>query len=359
MRFECVAVRLFAFFICASPFSGQALAAEATSQTTGSETEAAVDLQTSAEGPMPDPDLLAEDSEPAHEATSESEETWVSSRKGASSTSTSTSTSAPEEGDAVVSAPAEGYAAPLPVSVSSGGAFSYSVPIKIPAFRGLEPKIKLSYGSSGSAFGSPHNIVGAGWRLSGFSEITRNSVGRGVPFFEDDQDIFMLDGQELLACNDAQASNKWTSAYPADWKTTVASASCTAGGNFAALTENYLKIKFKPNVNEWVVSRKDGTKMVYKPLSFFNESGDQPGGETEQAFVDGSRWLLYEITDTQTVPNVVTFEYDISSEGDAWSHAPSAVTYGHSKKHRVEFKYKGRNSLDYAVGRGWPRCSSS
>jgi len=56
------------------------------------------------------------------------------------------------------------------------GSFSYSIPIEVPPFRGLEPKLALAYSSEGR-----DGFPGAGWSLAGISTIERASAGRGVP----------------------------------------------------------------------------------------------------------------------------------------------------------------------------------
>lgn len=61
----------------------------------------------------------------------------------------------------------------VPNNVGTDGAFSYSVPIKIPAFRGLEPNLALRYNSQSSGRGDVEGVVGRGWSLGG---LDRKSV---------------------------------------------------------------------------------------------------------------------------------------------------------------------------------------
>jgi Salmonella virulence plasmid 65kDa B protein len=65
------------------------------------------------------------------------------------------------------------------------GQFSQLVPIEVPAFRGLEPRLALAYSSEGRS-----GFAGVGWALSGFSSVVRTRGGRGVPRF-DATDVFM------------------------------------------------------------------------------------------------------------------------------------------------------------------------
>src|SRR5262249_28319443 len=121
------------------------------------------------------------------------------------------------------------------------GTYSNNVPIAVPAFRGLEPKIGLRYSSSNG-----NGYVGVGWELGGFSVIERASPGRGAPNYNS-SDIFMLDGQELVPCPQSGS----------------VSPSCTTGGTHSAKVESYSKIKFDSVANKWTMWAKDGTQTVF------------------------------------------------------------------------------------------------
>ncbi|MEP3035932.1 MAG: SpvB/TcaC N-terminal domain-containing protein, partial [Pseudoruegeria sp.] len=94
-----------------------------------------------------------------------------------------------------------------PHNIGNTGAFTYKIGFTVPSFRGLEPNIGLSYSSASLGLLKDQNIVATGWKLSGLSSIERVSEFGGVPWYEDDADVFKLDGMELLACNDAEATN--------------------------------------------------------------------------------------------------------------------------------------------------------
>ena len=81
---------------------------------------------------------------------------------------------------------------------TSSGDLSYPVPISVPGFRGIEPSLGLSYRSRGAGHRSAGSVLGAGWVLNGFSEIRRASKGRGLPFYIDEHDSYMLDSEELI-----------------------------------------------------------------------------------------------------------------------------------------------------------------
>src|SRR5215831_5825903 len=74
------------------------------------------------------------------------------------------------------------------------GAFEDDVPIVVPPFHGIEPKLSLHYNSSGG-----NGPVGVGWAVTGFSTIERASPGNGAPTYTS-SDIFLLDGQPLVPC---------------------------------------------------------------------------------------------------------------------------------------------------------------
>jgi Salmonella virulence plasmid 65kDa B protein len=99
-------------------------------------------------------------------------------------------------------------------NISSNAGFSESIPIAVPPFHGLEPALALSYNS-----GRGNGFVGVGWQLSGLSLIERASVRFGMPRYDDATlatDVFVWDGEELVACAQAPSSP-----------------GCTAGGTHA------------------------------------------------------------------------------------------------------------------------------
>src|SRR5262249_11309630 len=65
------------------------------------------------------------------------------------------------------------------------GAFTHAVPIAVPAFHGIEPRLSLDYNSSGG-----NTNAGAEWALGGFGVIERQSPGKGAPRY-DATDIYM------------------------------------------------------------------------------------------------------------------------------------------------------------------------
>src|SRR5258708_31239487 len=59
------------------------------------------------------------------------------------------------------------------------GAFSQAIPIEVPPFHGMEPRLVLGYSSQ-----ARNGFAGVGWGLAGFSVMERVSPGRGSPRFD-------------------------------------------------------------------------------------------------------------------------------------------------------------------------------
>ncbi|HSP77211.1 MAG TPA: SpvB/TcaC N-terminal domain-containing protein, partial [Myxococcaceae bacterium] len=173
------------------------------------------------------------------------------------------------------------------------GAFSGTVPIEVPGFHSLEPSLSLTYDST-----TGNGQVGVGWKLSGFSTIERASPGKGSARY-DGSDIFLLDGQELMACPAGSASP-----------------SCTTGGTHATRIEGYQRIQFDAATNTWKVWRKDGTRLIYSPLFPAYRGG---------ASLGTYRWGASSVMDTSG--NTVSFAWwcDGSPVRDCY---PDSVSYG-------------------------------
>ncbi len=182
---------------------------------------------------------------------------------------------------------------PQPPVTAWNGSFRYAIPIEVPAFRGLEPRLALSYDSARGIRNIPSagGILGIGWSLDGVSVIERVSGskvpaggqnketgGRGVPAYgalgPSISDSFSLDGDELIPCSQV--------AGPASTPTcSVAVASGETG--FAARIENYKRIR--QTGNRWEVTASDGT--IYRYEAYESTS-----------FSQTFRWYLTKVTDT-------------------------------------------------------------
>jgi YD repeat-containing protein len=171
------------------------------------------------------------------------------------------------------------------------GSYTYSIPIEVPKFRGLEPALSLSYDSARGIrnIASTGGWLGVGWKLEGVSAIERVSGafprasgqdkktgGRGSPAYGiagSLPDHFAIDGVELIACSDLQ--------------NTTTSPSCIAGGTHAPRVETFLRYKALTASYGWEVTEKDGTKRAYASL--------QGATSFDQTF----RWHLTRVTDVR------------------------------------------------------------
>ena len=135
--------------------------------------------------------------------------------------------------------------------IGSSGAYQTAVPIEVPTYHGLEPRLGFVYNSN-----SGNSWLGVGWNLSGLSTIRRASPGQGAPNY-DDNDVFYLDGMELIPCTETMQSPSCK--YPA-----------SASPSYKAYTtkiESFQRIAFNSawtGSGGWHVWTKTGTKMTYE-----------------------------------------------------------------------------------------------
>ena len=195
------------------------------------------------------------------------------------------------------------------------GSFSTGVPIAVPPYHGLEPRLSLSYTSEG------HNgPVGMGWTLSGFSQIqgireAAVNPASGWPA------VLFLDGQELVACPAG-------SSYP----------SCASGGTHYTRHESYLKI-VKVDNEHWTVYGKDGTQTKFTTLG---ATGDYP-------------WKFGQTQTVDTHGNTVNYTW-WNPDGGVGHAYPSTASYN---GYAVEFLYETRPDVIYSPVRyGEPRVAN-
>ncbi|MDE2385444.1 MAG: VCBS repeat-containing protein [Alphaproteobacteria bacterium] len=190
--------------------------------------------------------------------------------------------------------PAKGPEVPL---TAWNGSYRKSIALEVPAFRGLEPKLALSYDSARGArnISGPGGILGVGWSLEGVPVIQRTSgtltpaagsekavSARGVPAWGQAgfaQDSFALDGEELLKCAEVQSPSATPScAYQAD---VTGNASLVA---YAGHIETYQRIRQNTGNNSWEITSGTGIKSIYKT---------QETTDPNQTF----RWYLSSVVD--------------------------------------------------------------
>jgi RHS repeat-associated protein len=195
------------------------------------------------------------------------------------------------------------------------GSFQTRVPIGVPAFRGIEPRLALQYSSQGG-----NGPVGVGWSLAGVSVIERASPGHGAPRY-DGTDVFVLDGNDLIP-------------------------SCgTFGGTHCTRVENYQRITWDGTNNRWYVWSKDGNRATYSAV-YTTASGTQ-------------RWSVTEVRDTRA--NAVTYAYtcaggdcyldNVSYNGALvklyWETRPDPITYAINGLATTAYRLK---TVDVSVG---------
>lgn len=191
--------------------------------------------------------------------------------------------------------------APGPMS----GSLIQSIPIDVPAFRGLEPRLALAYASEGGS-----GFAGVGWSLAGFSVVERAKPGRGTPLYNA-SDIYLLNGQELIPCPQGSSSP-----------------SCTTGGSHTTKNESYMRILFDSQNNAWTVWGKDGTRTVHAAVY--------------QAASGTLRWGQTSIVDPRG--NAVSYVWECAG-GDCY---PSSVSYG---AYAVTFYRESRpDTTKFAIG---------
>ncbi|WP_189521383.1 RHS repeat-associated core domain-containing protein [Mesorhizobium sp. M1B.F.Ca.ET.045.04.1.1] len=200
------------------------------------------------------------------------------------------------------------------------GNLGYSVPIDAPAFRGIEPKIALNYNSSRKTRlgGLYQGWLGYAWGLDGFGVIERTSPSYGMPVY-DASDIFLLDGQAMVACVSGMVSP-----------------SCSTGGTHATENESYRRIALNNTTNEWKVTDRDGTVSTFRSVGAV--ANLNPGAGTPAYDLAFSyRWLLTSVTDTNG--NTVTYSYTCPASPVCY---PASVSYNGTI---ITFYYETRPDL--------------
>ncbi|WP_440408447.1 toxin TcdB middle/N-terminal domain-containing protein [Neorhizobium petrolearium] len=174
--------------------------------------------------------------------------------------------------------------------IGGNGFFTQKIGIDVPAFRGLEPKIALSYSSARKTRlgGLYQGWLGYAWGLDGFDVIERASPGYGYPYF-DANDVYLLNGEELVPCAEGMVA-----------------ASCLAGGTHVTENENFKRVSFDAAANTWTVTDRDGTVSLFKSVMAI--AGTSPAsGTTDYKLQHDGRYLLTQVKDTNG--QVVNYGY--------------------------------------------------
>ncbi|WFU50221.1 SpvB/TcaC N-terminal domain-containing protein [Sinorhizobium terangae] len=210
------------------------------------------------------------------------------------------------------------------MDVTNNGAFSYSYPIALPAFRDLEPKLELNYNSSRKTRtgGDYQGYLGYQWGLSGVPVIERAGYQLGVPQYVA-EDVYLLNGEPLAKCGAGTASP---------------GTSCKAGGNWVSEVENHLKIHFDGTA--WMVTGRDGTVTTFTAVG---QLPGAPAGPHPNAALN-YRFLATSVVDVNG--NRVDYSYDCVDLPVCY---PKVISYN---ERAVEFFYDVRPDylLDLASG---------
>jgi RHS repeat-associated protein len=212
-----------------------------------------------------------------------------------------------------------------PPETPYNGAFTRSLPVDVPPFFEITPRIALNYNSGDNRQHARDgfSILGVGWTMSGGGLIQRKSSRGGLPRF-DATDAFELDGNTLMDC----VVEGVTRSTP----------SCSAGGTHTGRYETYERIKRNSTLNSWEVTARDGVVSVYKALASF-----APAGTEDARLRNDYRWLLQSITDTDG--NTVSYSYDCAALPTCYV---STISYGTSS---IQFYWEDRgDTFTYATG---------
>jgi RHS repeat-associated protein len=203
-----------------------------------------------------------------------------------------------------------------PVGASSvdpaSGAYTTSVPIQVPSFHGIEPKLALAYSSDAG-----DGWAGQGWQLEGLSYITRESASYGSPAYQP-SDVFSLDGSQLVPCGFTQGSS--SSISPSCRMPAPITSPGLTSSFYTTRTEQFLVIErtvssSDPLAETWTVTDKSGTRRLYLPDIYETVS---PSGATVVP-----RLHLASVTDLRG--NVVIYHYTAHTAGA--EPTLSAITY--------------------------------
>lgn len=223
----------------------------------------------------------------------------------------------------------------------NSGELKYKIDIDTPEFRNLAPELGLIYNSQVTGKTGAGSLMGPGWALKGFSSIERQSSYRGAPTYKSGQDIFLLDGMEMLKCAGGNITIAGTStAYPASHIKSNASAGCDAGGHFTTLNETYFRIKYLSGSNQFELTQKNGVKFIYESVHALAPS-QTVSGDDYRNMRERRKWLLTRIEDTQSNKNTVAISYRFDTSGrsyywQGYPERPHRIDYA---GYRVEFHY--------------------
>ena len=219
--------------------------------------------------------------------------------------------------------------------VSPDGAFTYSIPVAAPqGRRGVQPKLRLAYSSSGS-----NDIAGVGWSLRGLPAIVRFSFDRGIQF----------DGSDVYALADSPAVDT-TSA-----ETRLIQ---TAPGTYHTYREGWTEFRAHGTCGDGPCSwtMRDGTGLTY---TFGQTSAERLANRNDPSTNPGILvWALSSVEDLHGNAYTVTYI------ADDWMLYPDLVRYGClpqdpcSGVREIDLQYEYRSDATAAPARYSKRLSA-
>lgn len=215
-------------------------------------------------------------------------------------------------------------------AVSDAGAATYSIPIVTPpGVAGMQPALSINYAS-----GSGSGLLGLGWGLGGFSEISRC----GKTLIQDNSidavqlslsDRFCLDGNKLRLT--AGTYGVADSTYQTELETFARVTAVGSAGNGPA---------------SFVVEAKDG--LIYEYGNTADSRIESLAGSTT-----AHTWAVNKVTDRHGNYQTFTYQEDGAPNG---SFRPTTITYtanasaGLSAAYRVNLYWEARPAADQSVG---------
>ena len=210
-------------------------------------------------------------------------------------------------------------------SISDDGVAHYSIPLWVsPGRAGMQPELALDYDSR-----APNGLLGVGWSLSGFSQITRcahtvasDGVAGAVKF--DATDDYCLDGQHLKPIGNFSAGKP---AYRTEYDT-FALAVAESADAFTVYQRNGR------------IFRYSGQKLgrTVSAVWALTRIEDRYGNTIDYTYIDNDKNALGIVAVSYLYPD--TISYTGSTSG---TPTPSRL---------VKFKYESRTDAEYSAAAG-------
>ncbi|WP_085861204.1 hypothetical protein [Rhizobium sp. TAL182] len=133
--------------------------------------------------------------------------------------------------------------------ISSNGSLTHLIELGTPEYRDIAPKLALHYDSARKSRlgGLYQGWLGYGWGLDGLDVIERESAGGGVPALSNSVDVYVLNGEALVACS--------------------AASSCQPGSTHTTEHESSQRIILDSTTNRWTVTDSKGVVTTFQSVA--------------------------------------------------------------------------------------------